>query len=76
MDTFHCFPLFVEDGLYKLYYYNFYNDSLWPLVHLFPELVAYEMENYAAYKVGNLVFVDGLMEIYEEETFSGCTTST
>jgi hypothetical protein len=31
--------------------------------------VSYELEDIAASKVGNLVFVDGLMEMYEEGDF-------
>lgn len=54
-------PLFVDKGLYDLYYDKFSNTVIWPLFHYFPSYAEYHDVSFEAFKEVNKIFADKII---------------
>jgi len=52
----------AEDD-YRAYYLGFSNGTLWPLFHMMPGFLTFDLAGYAAYKVVNEEFAKGLLKL-------------
>jgi len=52
----------LPDGMAKAFYDGYANDTLWPLLHGFPERVAFDPSTWPAYRAANARFADAILE--------------
>jgi len=61
-DDFSARPVFLSAGDVEGFYEGFCNQTLWPLFHYFPALVAFAEESWQTYERINGVFCDAVLE--------------
>jgi trehalose 6-phosphate synthase/phosphatase len=59
----------VPSDLYNDYYEGFSNDTIWPLFHYFPSLVAFNQEHFNSYYEVNRLFCNKVSEILQPGDF-------
>lgn len=65
IEKYNYHPLFIEDGLYDMYYNNMCNGLLWPILHSFSDLTSFSTEDYIAYKKVNTYFSEEIAKILQ-----------
>jgi trehalose 6-phosphate synthase/phosphatase len=64
-QEFHARPVFLSQADTEAFYEGFCNQTLWPLLHTFPERVAYDEDSWAVYERVNALFCDAALEEIE-----------
>jgi trehalose 6-phosphate synthase/phosphatase len=64
---FSSYPVFLSKRDVELYYSEFCNRTLWPLLHGFTQYATYDRNSWRAYEKVNGVFADSVLEIAEPE---------
>jgi trehalose 6-phosphate synthase/phosphatase len=64
---FSSYPVFLSKKDVELYYGEFCNRTLWPLLHGFTQYATYDRNSWRAYEKVNGVFADSVLEIAEPE---------
>jgi trehalose 6-phosphate synthase/phosphatase len=64
---FSSYPVFLSKREAELYYSEFCNKTLWPLLHGFTQYATYDRNSWKAYERVNEVFADSLLEIAEPD---------
>jgi trehalose 6-phosphate synthase/phosphatase len=64
---FSSYPIFLSKRNVELYYGEFCNRTLWPLLHGFTQYVKYEKNSWKAYEKVNEIFANCILEIAEPE---------
>lgn len=65
-NTYKYLPVFVNRGIYDLYYNGFSNSIIWPLFHYFPSYVEYQMEYFENYMKANEDFLNVVLRNVKE----------
>ena len=58
-------PVFLSVEQTEDFYEGFCNNTLWPLFHYFPSVVAYDEKAWASYEEVNRLFCDAVLEVVE-----------
>jgi len=66
-DKFRSVPVFINPELNDRCYNGFCNAILWPIIHSFPDDVAFKYPEYKAYQEYNKIFTDKILEIAEND---------
>lgn len=66
-EGFSSFPVFLSRKNVELYYGDFCNKTLWPLLHGFTQYTTYNKNSWKAYKKTNEIFAKAVLEIAEPE---------
>jgi trehalose 6-phosphate synthase/phosphatase len=64
---FSSYPVFLSRRNVELYYSEFCNKTLWPLLHSFTQYATYDRNSWEAYKKVNEIFASSVLEIVEPE---------
>jgi trehalose 6-phosphate synthase/phosphatase len=64
---FSSFPVFLSRRNVELYYGEFCNKTLWPLLHGFTQYATYNKKSWKAYEKTNEIFAKGVLEIAKPE---------
>jgi trehalose 6-phosphate synthase/phosphatase len=64
---FSSHPVFLSKRNIELYYSEFCNKTLWPLLHGFTQYVTYDKNSWKAYEKVNEIFADCVLAIAEPE---------
>jgi trehalose 6-phosphate synthase/phosphatase len=64
---FSSYPVFLSKRNIELYYSEFCNKTLWPLLHGFTQYATYDKNSWKAYEKVNEIFANGVLEIAEPE---------
>ncbi len=64
-DEFAAKPVFLTREDTEAFYEGFCNNTLWPLFHYFPSLVAYDESSWGCYERVNRIFCDAVLETVE-----------
>jgi trehalose 6-phosphate synthase/phosphatase len=64
---FFSYPVFLSKRSVELYYSEFCNKTLWPLLHGFTQYATYERNSWKAYEKVNKIFANSVLEIAEPE---------
>ena len=64
---FSSYPVFLSKRNIELYYSEFCNKTLWPLLHGFTQYVTYDKNSWKAYEKVNEIFANCIIEIAEPE---------
>jgi len=67
--NFELSPVSIPAKVNEQYYGGFCNDTIWPLFHYFPSLVAYDEKYFDAYLQANKLFYDQLKKIIQPDDF-------
>ena len=60
-------PVFLSRELVEKFYEGFSNKTIWPLFHYFPQNVVYDKYLWEAYKTANGLFLDKVLEHYDDK---------
>lgn len=63
VDSYNCYPVYIEEELIDKFYYGFCNKTIWPLFHYFAEYTIYNDDYWDAYKYTNNMFYKAVMSI-------------
>jgi trehalose 6-phosphate synthase/phosphatase len=66
---FSSYPIFLSKRAVELYYSEFCNRTLWPLLHGFTQYATYDKNSWNAYKKVNETFANGVLKIADPEDF-------
>jgi trehalose 6-phosphate synthase/phosphatase len=66
-EEFSSFPVFLSRKNVELYYGDFCNKTLWPLLHGFTQYATYNKNSWKAYKKTNEIFAKAVLEIAKTE---------
>jgi trehalose 6-phosphate synthase/phosphatase len=66
-NEFSSYPVFLSKRDIELYYSEFCNKTLWPLLHGFTQYATYDRASWKVYKKVNEIFANRLLEIAEPE---------
>ena len=66
-EEFSSHPVFLSKKNIELYYGEFCNKTLWPLLHGFTQYVTYDRDSWKNYEKVNEVFANGVLEIAKPE---------
>jgi trehalose 6-phosphate synthase/phosphatase len=64
---FSSYPVILSKKNVELYYGEFCNKTLWPLLHGFTQYVKYDRNSWKAYEKVNEIFANSVLEIAESE---------
>jgi trehalose 6-phosphate synthase/phosphatase len=64
---FSSHPVFLSKRDVELYYSEFCNKTLWPLLHSFTQYATYDRNSWVTYKKVNEIFANSVLEIAEPE---------
>ena len=64
---FSSYPVILSKKNVELYYGEFCNKTLWPLLHGFTQYVTYDRNSWKAYEKVNEIFANSVLEIAEPE---------
>ena len=64
---FSSYPVFLSKREVELYYSDFCNKTLWPLLHGFTQYATYDRASWKVYEKVNEIFANRLLEIAEPE---------
>jgi trehalose 6-phosphate synthase/phosphatase len=63
LEEFSSYPVFLSKNNVKLYYNEFCNKTLWPILHGFTQYAAYNRKSWMAYKEVNKIFTKSILEV-------------
>jgi trehalose 6-phosphate synthase/phosphatase len=66
---FSSYSVFLSRRQFELYYSEFCNKTLWPLLHGFTQYASYDRNSWKTYKEVNELFANTVLEIAESEDF-------
>jgi len=66
LETYSCYPVFLDDDIADAHYNGFSNGILWPLFHYYPGEINFDESQYEAYQIANQAFADAILEIIED----------
>jgi trehalose 6-phosphate synthase/phosphatase len=66
-QEYSSYPVFLSKRDVELYYGEFCNKTLWPLLHGFTQYVTYERNSWRAFEKVNKVFANSVLKIAEPE---------
>ena len=66
-QEYSSYPVFLSKRDVELYYGEFCNKTLWPLLHGFTQYVTYERNSWRAFEKVNKVFASSVLKIAEPE---------
>ena len=66
MEKFRSIPVFLSEEEMEKFYLGFCNRTLWPLLHSFSSMTAYDEDLWESYRKVNERFCDSLCEILRE----------
>ena len=66
-QEYSSYPVFLSKRDVELYYGEFCNKTLWPLLHGFTQYVTYERNSWGAFEKVNKVFANSVLKIAEPE---------
>ena len=66
-QEFSSYPVFLSKRDVELYYGEFCNKTLWPLLHGFTQYVTYDRNSWIAFEKVNEIFANSVLEIAEPE---------
>jgi trehalose 6-phosphate synthase/phosphatase len=66
-QEYSSYPVFLSKRAVELYYGEFCNKTLWPLLHGFTQYVTYERNSWKAFEKVNKVFANSVLKIAEPE---------
>jgi trehalose 6-phosphate synthase/phosphatase len=64
---FSSYPVFLSKRDVELYYSEFCNKTLWPLLHGFTQYATYDRNSWKVYEKVNEIFANSILEIAEPE---------
>ena len=66
LETYSCYPVFLDDDIADAHYNGFSNGIIWPLFHYYPGEINFDESQYEAYQIANQAFADALVDIVED----------
>jgi len=69
LENYNCIPVFPDPEEHNRYLHGFASNTLWPLLHYFPQNVVYDDESWKAYSKINQLYAEKILQTINENDY-------